>query len=147
MWCLVESFDTPLSATERGAAGGPRPGPLRLSSGPADDVRSVCRLCWWFSLLAMYSRRPPSSSEVTKKQIPVPFHRQMPRRAADSTAVISRRPTPLVRSATESAYFGSRKHCPSGFGNVGIAFVADAPAAAAEIAAAGCIPQCFAAGR
>lgn len=61
-----------------------------------------------------------------------------------------------VRSATESAYFGSLKHCQSGFGNVGIAFVAVAPVAvvlvevavfaAAAAAAAGCIPQYFAVG-
>lgn len=58
-----------------------------------------------------------------------------------------------VRGATESAYFGSLKHRQSGFGNVGIAFAAVAPAAAALAAlaviaaAAGCIPQCLAAGR
>lgn len=58
----------------------------------------------------------------------------------------------MVHSATESAYFGSLKHCQSGFGNVGIASVADAPVAAVLAAlvvfaaAAGCIPQCLAAG-
>lgn len=57
-----------------------------------------------------------------------------------------------VHSATESAYFGSLKHCQSGFGNVGIAFVAVAPVAvvlaavAVFAAAAGCILQCFAVG-
>lgn len=58
-----------------------------------------------------------------------------------------------VHSATESAYFGSLKHCQSGFGNVGIAFAAVAPVAAVLAAlavfaaAAGCIPQRSAAGR
>lgn len=58
----------------------------------------------------------------------------------------------MVHSATESAYFGSLKHRQSGFGNVGIASAAVAPVAAVLaalvvfVAAAGCIPQCFAAG-
>lgn len=57
-----------------------------------------------------------------------------------------------VHSTTESAYFGSLKHCQSGFGNVGIAFVAVAPVAAVLVAlavfvaAVECIPQCSAAG-
>lgn len=78
----------------------------------------------------------------------------MPQRAAAHTATtrweISR--SHAARGATESAYFGSLKRCQSGFGNVGIAFVAVAPVAVVLVAlavfgaAAGCIPQCFAAG-
>lgn len=57
-----------------------------------------------------------------------------------------------VHSTTVSAYFGSLKHCPSGFGNVGIGVVAVASVAAVLAApavfaaAAECIPQCFAGG-
>lgn len=60
--------------------------------------------------------------------------------------------TNTAHSTTESAYFESLKHCQSGFGNVGTAFVAAAPVAAVLVAlavfvaAVGCIPQCFAAG-
>lgn len=56
----------------------------------------------------------------------------------------------VVRSATESACFGSLTHCQSGFGNVGIVFAAVVAVALAAVAvfaaAAGCIPQCFAVG-
>lgn len=68
------------------------------------------------------------------------------------TATTPRETTDIVFSATESAYFGSLKHCQFGSGNVGIVFaavaaVAAVPAAAAAlVAAAGCIPQCFAVG-
>lgn len=54
-----------------------------------------------------------------------------------------------IHSATESAYFGSLTRCQSGFGNVGIVFAAvvvvELAAVAVFAAAAGCIPQCFAA--
>lgn len=57
------------------------------------------------------------------------------------------------RTATESAYFESLKHCKSGFGNVDTVFVAVEAAAvvlvavvAVSVAAAGYIPQCFAVG-
>lgn len=55
-----------------------------------------------------------------------------------------------VHSTTESTYSGSLRCCRSGFGNVGTAGVAGAPVAAVLgplavfVAAAGCIPQCFA---
>lgn len=75
--------------------------------------------------------------------MPPPTLRQHRRRSQRSDA---------VHRATESAYFGSLKHCQSGFGNVGIAFAAVAPVAvvlaavAVFAAAAGCIPQCSAVG-
>lgn len=58
--------------------------------------------------------------------------------------------SPTVHSATESTYSGSPQRYRPGFGNVGTAGAAGAPVAAvlgalAEfVAAAGCIPQCFA---
>lgn len=82
-------------------------------------------------------------------ELDVKFDFQMPQRAVS----IRRGNT---HSATESAYFESLKQCLSGFGNVGIAFVAVAAVAVAVAvvlaavavfaAAAGCIPQCFAVG-
>lgn len=62
------------------------------------------------------------------------------------------RHTNATSGTTESTYFESLKHCQSGFGNVGTAVVAAVPVAAVLVAlavfvaAAGCIPQCFAAG-
>lgn len=58
---------------------------------------------------------------------------------------------PRSHGTTELTYSGSPQRCQPGFGNAGTAGVAGAPVAAALgalaafVAAAGCIPQCFAA--
>lgn len=75
----------------------------------------------------------------------------MPRHAAAPTAAAHTSVLPpTVHSTTESTYCGSLQRCLSGFGNVGTAGAAGAPdaavlgALAVSVAAAGCIPQCFA---
>lgn len=136
-------------------AGEQRPGPL--------TVLGSCSLYSWFSALASYGsftfkvRSLEATSSywaslllnVTSNLIPNALtccclHTDNTERDLHALA---------VHSATEWAYFWILKHCQSDFGNVGIAFVAVAPVAvvlvalAVFVAVAGCIPQCFAAGR
>lgn len=126
-----------------------------------------CSLCLWFSLQPCtnwhpLNRRLHINSKVTSSSFPLlgisaaehdvsRCHNVLPPTWRQHKGRSQRFNT--VHSATESAYFGSLKHCQSGFGNVGIAFVAVAPVAVVlaavavfAAAAAGCIPQCFAVG-
>lgn len=169
-WRLLESFDNPLVPAECDVGRWWRTQHLRLSSDPAGDIGPLQPP---LVVLAPVTCTPASSEWAASHQIvrstEAIFHsRAFPPQSLTSSLTSkchnvlpptrrrhggrSQR-SRTVSSATESAYFGSLKHCQSGFGNVGIAFVAVAPVAVVlaalavfAAAAAGCIPQCLAAG-